>query len=47
VGPDNEVAYVSRRESRKVAAINLKTWEVEKLIEAGPLADGWAWTKTD
>ena len=43
VRPDDEVAYVSCHESRKVAAINLKTWEVDKLIEAGPMADGLAW----
>jgi YVTN family beta-propeller protein len=43
VRPDDEVAYVSCHESRKVAAINLKTWDVQKLIEAGPMADGLAW----
>jgi YVTN family beta-propeller protein len=47
VRPDNEVAYVSCHESRQVAAINLRTWEVEKLIEAGPLADGLAWARAD
>ncbi len=41
--PDGEVAYVSCHESRKVAVINLKTWEVDRLIEAGPMADGLAW----
>jgi len=47
VRPDDQVAYVSCHESGKVAAIHLKTWEVEKLIEAGALADGLAWAKTD
>jgi len=45
VRPDNQVAYVSCHESRKVAAINLSTWNVDKLIEAGRLADGLAWAK--
>ncbi len=43
VRPDNQVAYVSCHESKKVAAINLKTWQVDKIIEAGPMADGLAW----
>ena len=29
--------------SRKVAAINVKEWKVERLIDAGPTADGLAW----
>jgi DNA-binding beta-propeller fold protein YncE len=44
VRPDNQVAYVSCYESKKVAAINLQTWNVQ-LIEAGPLADGLSWAK--
>jgi YVTN family beta-propeller protein len=43
VRPDGEVAYVSCMASGKIAAINLKTWSVEKLISAGPQADGLAW----
>jgi DNA-binding beta-propeller fold protein YncE len=43
VRPDNQEAYVSCHESRKVAVINLKTWKAEKIIEAGPMADGLAW----
>jgi DNA-binding beta-propeller fold protein YncE len=43
VRPDNQVAYVSCHESKKVAAINLQTWNVDKLIDAGKLADGLAW----
>ena len=43
VRPDDQVAYVSCHESKKVAAINLQTWKVDKLIEAGKLADGLAW----
>ncbi len=45
VRPDNQVAYVSCHESKKVAAINLQTWKVDKLIDAGRLADGLAWAK--
>jgi len=29
--------------SRKVAAINLQTWNVDQLIDAGRGADGLAW----
>jgi hypothetical protein len=29
--------------SGKIAAINLKTWNVDRLISAGPQADGLAW----
>jgi YVTN family beta-propeller protein len=47
VRPDNQVAYVSCHESRKVAAINLKTWQVDQIIEAGPMADGLAWAQRD
>ena len=43
VRPDNQVAYVSCLESRKVAAINLQTWKVDQLIDAGRMADGLAW----
>jgi DNA-binding beta-propeller fold protein YncE len=43
VRPDDQVAYVSCHQSEKVAAINLQTWKVDQLIEAGKLADGMAW----
>jgi len=46
VRPDNQVAYVSCHESRKVAAINLNTWQVDKIIHAGGLADGLAWASS-
>jgi YVTN family beta-propeller protein len=45
VRPDNEVAYVSCDVSRKVAAINLQTWHVDQLIDAGRNVDGLAWAK--
>ncbi len=45
VRPDNQMAYISCLESKKVAAINLKTWNVDQLIETGPDADGMAWAK--
>jgi len=47
VRPDNQVAYVSCHESRKVAAINLNSWQVDQVIDAGPLADGLAWAQRD
>ena len=43
VRPDGEVAYVSCMAAGKIAAVNLKTWAVDKLIPAGPDADGLAW----
>ena len=45
VRPDNQVAYVSCHASKKVAAINLQTWKVDQLIDAGRSADGLAWAK--
>jgi len=45
VRPDGAEAYVSCDASRQVAVLDLKTWKVEKLIEAGPGADGLAWAK--
>jgi YVTN family beta-propeller protein len=45
VRPDNQVAYVSCDASRKVAVINLQTWNVDQLIDAGRAADGLAWAK--
>ena len=43
VRPDGEVAYVSCQAAGKIAALNLKTWNVDKFITAGPDADGLAW----
>jgi DNA-binding beta-propeller fold protein YncE len=45
VRPDNRVAYVSCDASKKVAAINLQTWNVDQLIDAGRGADGLAWAQ--
>ena len=47
VRPDGGAAYVSCDASRQVAVIDLKHWTVDKLIDAGPGADGLAWAKTD
>jgi len=41
--PDGTRAYVSCDVSRKVAAIRTSDWTVEKLMDAGPSADGLAW----
>jgi YVTN family beta-propeller protein len=46
VRPDGSAAYVSCSTSRQVAVIDLKNWRVEKLIDAGPGADGLAWAGT-
>lgn len=45
VRPDDQVAYVSCDVSKKVAAINLQTWKVDQLIDAGRSVDGLAWAK--
>ena len=41
--PDSKIAYVSCDASKQVVAIDTKDWKVEKLIDAGPGADGLAW----
>ena len=43
ITPDGRTAYVSCDASHKVAAIRTSDWSVEKLIDAGPGADGLAW----
>lgn len=43
VSPDGQAAYVSCDASQKVAVIRTSDWTVEKLIDAGPSADGLAW----
>jgi YVTN family beta-propeller protein len=43
VRPDGQVAYVSCDASKKIAVIRTSDWTVEKLIDAGPSADGLAW----
>jgi DNA-binding beta-propeller fold protein YncE len=43
VRPDGRVAYVSCDASRQVAVVDLAAFKVERLIDAGPLADGLAW----
>ena len=47
VRPDGMAAYVSCDASRQVAVIDLKNWKVEKLVDAGPGADGLAWAGAD
>jgi DNA-binding beta-propeller fold protein YncE len=47
IRPDGMAAYVSCDASRQVADIDHKNWKVEKLIDAGPGADGLAWAGTD
>lgn len=43
VQPDGQAAYASCDASHKIAVIRTSNWTVEKLIEAGPGADGLAW----
>lgn len=47
ISPDGRTAYVSCDASHKVAVIGTAEWKVEKLIDAGPAADGLAWAKAD
>jgi DNA-binding beta-propeller fold protein YncE len=47
VRPDGTEAYVSCDTSKQIAVIDTKNWKVEKLIDAGPGADGLAWAKGD
>lgn len=47
VQPDDRVAYVSCNTSGKVAVVNLHDWTVSKIVDAGKLADGLAWAKTE
>ena len=43
VRPDGAEAYVSCGASKQIAVMDTKTWQVKKLIAAGPGADGLAW----
>jgi DNA-binding beta-propeller fold protein YncE len=43
VPPDGRVAYVSCDASKQVAVIAVDEWKLERLIDAGPYADGLAW----
>ena len=43
VRPDNQLAYVSCDASHQIAVVNISTWKVDKLIDAGKGADGLAW----
>lgn len=43
ISPDGRAAYVSCDAAQKVAVIRTSDWSVEKLIDAGPAADGLAW----
>ena len=47
ISPDGMAAYVSCDASHQVAVIDLKNWKDEKLIDAGPGADGLAWAETN
>jgi DNA-binding beta-propeller fold protein YncE len=43
VRPDGRFAYLSCDASKQVAVIDLSESKVDRLIDAGPLADGLAW----
>ncbi|HTJ79481.1 MAG TPA: beta-propeller fold lactonase family protein [Rariglobus sp.] len=45
IRPDGAKAYVSCDASKQIAVIDTNTWTVEKLIDAGPGADGLAWAE--
>jgi hypothetical protein len=45
IQPGAAMAYVSCMGVGKVAAIDLKSWDVARVIDAGRGADGLAWAK--
>jgi DNA-binding beta-propeller fold protein YncE len=45
VRPDGKMAYVSCEKNHQVAVIDLSSWKVDKLIDAGNNADGLAWAR--
>lgn len=45
IAPGGHTAYVSCAGSGQVAAIDLTSWKVEKLLTAGKFADGLAWVQ--
>jgi DNA-binding beta-propeller fold protein YncE len=45
VRPDHALAYVSCNVEGKVAALDLNKWDVVKLIDAAPGADGLGWAE--
>jgi len=47
VQPDGKKAYVSCDASKQIAVIDTRNWKVEKMIDAGPGADGLAWAKAE
>ncbi len=47
VRPDNAVAYVSCMGAQRIAAINLKTWKADQMIDVGPSADGLSWASAN
>jgi DNA-binding beta-propeller fold protein YncE len=45
IPPGRKIAYVSCNSSGKVAAIDLSHWTVQRILAAGPGADGLAWAR--
>ena len=46
IAPGDKTAYVSIDQGGKVAVVSISDWKVEKMIDAGPGADGLAWAAT-
>ncbi len=44
VQPDDRRAYVSCDASHKIVALNPATWDIDRVIEVEPGADGLAWS---
>jgi len=44
IRPDQKAAYVSCDSAGKVAEIDMATWKVTRLIDAGKGVDGLAWS---
>ena len=47
IDPAGEKAYISCQGAGQIAVINLKDWQLEKLIAVGRLADGMAWARSN
>jgi YVTN family beta-propeller protein len=43
IRPDDQVAYISCDQSKQIAVVNLRSLQIERLIDVGAGADGLAW----
>lgn len=43
LSPDGRTAYTSNVGAGTVSVVDVATWKVSRLIQAGPMVDGLAW----